>query len=338
MPLHLLSKKSWNVYAPENIARVKRDQAEAQAREEEDDRRLQEHDSARRLAVLRGEFDPSSAQDRETEVHAARSERERGHRDDRRKRKRLHGEDDTDRDLRIAREDMSDKHRRSGHGAERRHNMRSSHAPITDRDGHINLFPPDEYIDAKDQKNVGAEREKARKQRELEDQYTMRFSNAAGRNAPSAGPWYAADKRANRENMDFVEGKDVWGKPDPSAQSREQARQISSDPFAFMQRVQTQLKQAERDKARWQEEEQGASRHDRHRHRHRRERSRSRDGHQRRHHHHGHSSRTSTRPSHRSRDESGGRSSADKKQSGRRNGSQNQDALPAIVDDFSLNS
>ena len=42
MPLHLLSKKSWNVYAPDNIARVKRDQAAAQAREEEEDRWLQE--------------------------------------------------------------------------------------------------------------------------------------------------------------------------------------------------------------------------------------------------------------------------------------------------------
>ena len=86
-------------------------------------------------------------------------------------------------------------------------------------------------------------------QRELEDQYTMRFSNAGGRNAPESGPWYAS-KRAERESMDFVEGKDVWGRPDPAAKDREHSRRMTNDPLAFMQQAQAQLmvKQAEQDK------------------------------------------------------------------------------------------
>ncbi|CAI4217235.1 unnamed protein product [Parascedosporium putredinis] len=56
MPLHLLPKKSWNVYNADNIARVRRDEAAAKAKEEAEEQRMQEYDAQRRLAILRGEI------------------------------------------------------------------------------------------------------------------------------------------------------------------------------------------------------------------------------------------------------------------------------------------
>lgn len=100
MPLHLLGEKSWNIYNHNNIQRVRRDEAEAQAREEEQDRRMQAVDSDRRLNLLRGQqiYD-LSAIDECTAVPIR--EGDHGHS---RKRRRLGGEDDTDRDMRLARE------------------------------------------------------------------------------------------------------------------------------------------------------------------------------------------------------------------------------------------
>jgi hypothetical protein len=278
MVLHLLSKKSWNVYAPDNIARVKRDQAEAQAREREEDRRLQEHDSDRRLAVLRGELSITlPEQEARADDKSCRRE-EHGHKDDRRKRRRLHGEDDTDRDLRLTQEDMELRHERRNHEPRRDDKRRWSDAPITDQDGHINLFPVDHKVSATEHKNAEVEAEKARKKRELEDQYTMRFSNAVGRNGQQQGPWYATSRKREREDMVFVDGKDFWGRPDPSAKDREERRQMSNDPFAFMQKAQSQLKQAKKDKIQWQVQEQGkVIKPERHREKHGSERSRDRD-------------------------------------------------------------
>ncbi|KAJ2986204.1 hypothetical protein NUW58_g5139 [Xylaria curta] len=56
---HLLGKKSWNVYNPANIARVKRDEAEAQVRAEAEEKRQQDAEAKRRLAILRGEDPPT---------------------------------------------------------------------------------------------------------------------------------------------------------------------------------------------------------------------------------------------------------------------------------------
>ncbi|CCF31962.1 hypothetical protein CH063_00727, partial [Colletotrichum higginsianum] len=61
MPLHLLGKKSWNVYNADNIARVRRDEAAAKAKEEAEEQRMQEVDAERRLAILRGEAPPPLA-------------------------------------------------------------------------------------------------------------------------------------------------------------------------------------------------------------------------------------------------------------------------------------
>ena len=250
MPLHLLSKKSWNVYAPDNIARVKRDQAAAQAREEEEDRWLQEQDSERRLAALRG-ASPLPRDRRGEDGRDSASSRD----GDRRKRKRIAGEDDTDRDMRLAREDALLKHRHMDEVQQRR---KAPNAPLMDSNGHIDLFPDRKQRSTRDERYAVAEADRARKQREYEDQYTMRFSNASGRGLGKTDPWYASYKR-QRGGMEFIEGEDAWGKPDPSAKDREQARQSSNDPLAFMQKAQTQLRRAQEKKRKWHEEEQGKS-------------------------------------------------------------------------------
>ena len=53
MPLKLLQHKSWHVYSAENVARVQRDEAAAQAASEESDRRMMLADSEARLDRMR---------------------------------------------------------------------------------------------------------------------------------------------------------------------------------------------------------------------------------------------------------------------------------------------
>ncbi|RDW86818.1 uncharacterized protein DSM5745_03460 [Aspergillus mulundensis] len=231
MPLHLLGKKSWNVYNPENIARVRGDEAQAKAQEEEDERRMQEVDAERRIQILRGERPPTPP----PPEHTSRTERQshadytRGHR----KRRRLAGENDTDRDIRFAREDAE---LALAKRDELIHARTSKHdAPLYDSDGHINLFP-DEQPHKRAEKNPEAVKEVADKQRSYEDQYTMRFSNAAGfRQDVGKDPWYSSS-RGDGLYPEAMPNKDVWGNEDPLRQEREKARMDLNDPLAAMKK------------------------------------------------------------------------------------------------------
>ncbi|RMZ75140.1 hypothetical protein DV738_g5633, partial [Chaetothyriales sp. CBS 135597] len=99
MPLHLLGKKSWNVYNNDNIARVRRDEAAARAEQVKTERQQRAREADVRLALLRGEVsDKSSAVD-----DADSLTKTDGLASSRRKKRRLTGEDDTDRDIRLAR-------------------------------------------------------------------------------------------------------------------------------------------------------------------------------------------------------------------------------------------
>lgn len=136
---------------------------------------------------------------------------------------------------------------------------------IVGRDGHIDLFgaPPQED---KAGKNAEYEKEAARKKRETEDQYTMRFSNAAGRDGFAAGdPWYASSNNRQRSLVLATAGKaeeigieaptkNVWGRDDPKRQDREVKRIASNDPLAMMKMGAKKVREIEKERRRENEE------------------------------------------------------------------------------------
>lgn len=231
---------------------MRRDEADQQAREEQDERRMQEQDAVYRIAILRGEVPPPIKAPSPPPGQTGSVRQSRDGSDGRdRKRRRLRGEDDTDRDMRIAREDAAAGAAVREKLSHSERDRQDGNVSVTDHAGHIQLFAaPNERALLKNSRNAEAEAEKAKKAREIEDQYTMRFSNAAGfSQSASSAPWYASSSKQGLETQ--VPSKDVWGNEDPSRRDREQTRLSSNDPMAFMRRAQSQLKQSETDKEKW---------------------------------------------------------------------------------------
>lgn len=219
---------------------------------------MQELDAERRAAILRGRTPPPLPDDIDAGDGKRKRDRDSGHD---RKRRKLKGEDDTDHDIRLA-ASMA----RTGDGDEDdakvlKLRRPASDAPLTDHAGHIDLFPVDMKESLKREKNAEAEKEKRKKEQAFEDQCTMRFSNAAGRDGLGK-PWYTAQHNSSpvtekgRPALEYpeFESKNVWGNEDPRRKEREQARMSSNDPFAFMQKAQTQLKKSKEDKKKWADE------------------------------------------------------------------------------------
>ena len=128
----------------------------------------------------------------------------------------------------------------------------TAQAPILDKAGHINLFPA---ASAKTEKNIEAEAEAARKKRSYEDQYTMRFSNAAGfKETIGQKPWYSSTEQDVTAPGSMPE-KDVWGNEDPRRKERTQARMSANDPLAAIKRGVRQLKTTEQERKRWNDEQ-----------------------------------------------------------------------------------
>jgi hypothetical protein len=235
---------------------VKADEAAAAAREAADEQRMQELDAERRAAILRGQTPPPLPEDAGKKDTGRKGERDdRGHD---RKRRKLAGEDDTDMDIRLAATVTAPKDEEKDDARVLKLRNTKIDAPLTDHAGNIDLFPVDMKESIKREKNAEVEKEKRRKERTFEDQYTMRFSNAAGREGLEK-PWYAAQQKSSEHNKDDTaaleyagfENKNVWGNEDPRRIEREQARISSNDPFAFMQQAQNQLKRSKEDKKKW---------------------------------------------------------------------------------------
>lgn len=129
---------------------------------------------------------------------------------------------------------------------------KSSDAPLTDRKGNINLFPVD-GSKKHAPKNAEAEAEAAKKKKEFEDQYTMRFSNAAGfKQSVDQKPWYSSTAVAT--DGEEIVSKDVWGNEDPRRKEREHMRLVSDDPMAVIQKGVCDLRKVERERQQWKDE------------------------------------------------------------------------------------
>ncbi|KLO96927.1 Uncharacterized protein LW94_15200 [Fusarium fujikuroi] len=244
MPLHLLGKKSWNVYNADNIARVRRDEAAAKAAEEAEEQRMQEIDAQWRLAILRGEAPPPIEDDEapKDEEPPARDRDASQRTSTRRKRKRP-GEDDTDFEMRIARENDN-----SALVRIEPEKKSTSSAPLVDHNGHIDLLG-DEKSRAHAEKNEEAEKEAKKKKQSYEDQYTMRFSNATGKDGVLK-PWYSQSDAAAPD----ASSKDVWGNQDPNRKERDAKRIVSNDPLAMMKKGASKVREIKQERKRFQEE------------------------------------------------------------------------------------
>ena len=209
---------------------------------------MQEVDAERRIQLLRGIRPEPLPETDESSTKASHHTRHDGRPD--RKRRRLAGEDDTDRDLRIARENNAEALKSAQALAIV---TKTSDAPLTDAKGHINLFP-EEGPKRKAPKNAEAEAEMAKKKKEYEDQYTIRFSNAAGfKETISQMPWYSSTGKARAgEDTEEAVTKDVWGNEDPRRKERAQKKLVADDPMAIIQKGVSDLRKVERERKKWQ--------------------------------------------------------------------------------------
>jgi len=171
------------------------------------------------------------------------------------------GEDDTDRDLRLAREDAAENEllrQQQQEEAGRKHT--NNDAPLIDHAGHIQLFAAPSVRGIRAEKNAEAEAEKKKREREFEDQYTMRFSNAAGfRTGIKDQPWYATGREevgyTGTEELEpqalAALGKDAFGRRDDGRNRRDEVRLQTTDPMALMKRAQVKLKEVGREREIW---------------------------------------------------------------------------------------
>ena len=235
---HLLGKKSWNVYNQDNIDKVRRDEAAAQLREKEERRRVDEADAEARLQTLRGIQNINRAEQVETLADSQPGPRQRPS-----KKRRLDSEDDTDRDIRLAQQ------LQTLQSVKPIPNSKTAGVTsLLDKDGHINLFPDNATRKSKGNDEVAAE--DAKRQQDLEDQYTMRFANAAGRSKGSGKPWYTGPATDGLPDSGVVP-KNVWGNEDPHREAREQKRLNANDPLAAMKKGVKQLREADKHREEW---------------------------------------------------------------------------------------
>ncbi|CAD6503354.1 BgTH12-03020 [Blumeria graminis f. sp. triticale] len=242
---HFTGKKSWNVYNKANIETVRRDEAAAKAAEEAEEERMQALDAERNMQILRGETptplpEPVSSSTEKKYGRDRSEQRPHG-----RKLRKKAGENDTDFEIRLAREHVSGE---DAQLVQRR--SRTSGAEVQSNDSKVSedLVSKGHSTHVRAGKNPEAEREAARKKREYEDQYTMRFSNAAGLKIdPNQAPWYSRSGDIEKHS-DQAKSMDLWGNEDPRRKARELQRTIKDDPLALMKAGARQVRELQRDK------------------------------------------------------------------------------------------
>jgi hypothetical protein len=217
---------------------------------------MQEVDAARRLAILRGEPVPPLAIEPAPPSPSlgARDSRPHGERRPQKKRKRA-GEDDTDFEMRLANEQVD-----SGSKAGKELILRRPvEAPLTDRMGHIDLFPQPK-VENSISKDLEADRKKseeiAKRKKDYERDYTVKMSDAAGFKQGLQQPWYSRDGGEDEE----APSKNVWGNEDPRRKEREIKRVVSNDPLAMMKQGAAKVRQVEKDRRPWAEEKERQTR------------------------------------------------------------------------------
>lgn len=256
---HLLGKKSWNVYSAANRERVAQDEALAEAAARDDELRQKNRDSETTIELLRnGKNLPGSLKlsDQEKLLIKATTNL-RASVKDTRKRKRKPGEDDTDADLRHAKEKTENHEAASDKAIVRLRptDSKDADAPLMDRRGNINLFPESKPTVEKQLSRSEKNKEQER-QKNAEQNQGTHLTDVLGRNG-SKPAWYLDKDGTVKDSV----GRDVWGNEDPRQQERQAQRITTSDPLAFMKQAQKQLKQVHRDrKEREQELEQLKSR------------------------------------------------------------------------------
>lgn len=219
MPLHLLGKKSWNVYNASNVERVRRDEAAAKAAEEAAEERMQEADAARRLAIMRGETPPPLPTEETPETRAV-VRKEYFPTGERRKRKRA-GEDDTDFEMRLARE-------RAAEGEQVA--MRLAEG----RDRAVLAPPPTEDAKARGKRGIPA------------------GPTTFGAMKEVQAEWYAKPVRPGDE--DETPGRDAFGREDPGRKVRDVIRLDKNDPLALMKRGAAKVRELGQERKREAEE------------------------------------------------------------------------------------
>jgi len=219
---------------------VARDEALAEAAARDKSRLDRDREAESRMELLRGNAERRELDDVETPQALEDGAMSKEARGESRKRKRLPGEDDTDRDLRQARE-RAEGVRDVAVARLRATKAEEADAPITDRRGNINLFP-ESVKGHGNRRRTEEDKEKAR-QKEAEENMGMPLNQALGRDG-SARSWYMDADGTVKDR----EGRDVWGNEDPRRLKRDSQRVASADPLAFMKQAQTRLKEVQRER------------------------------------------------------------------------------------------
>lgn len=239
---------------------MRRDEAQARAQQQQDERDRRDAESSQRLRALRGETIVDEDSFRAAERDYNESDHEHRRTAKRTRRELGHGEKEWDAAYRNAEiyENSSrsggglegkgallHKERRRDGGVEGTKRLRTSQTPATD------LLP----IPSSVQKATPTSGANAEKEPGFGNLANMRFIDAAGRSngtSRSSGPWYAGAS-SHHGGSDSV-GKDVWGREDVGRADRDLKRLQNNDPLKVMKQGAQAVRRIEQQREEWRRE------------------------------------------------------------------------------------